>query len=102
MLWMLPLYIVSLAMGQRLTVNGPTTMGVLYIGIFASVLAFLFWNKGVAQLGPNRAGMFIHLMPFFGAALSIVFLGEGLALYHISGAIFIFTGIVLSSREVRN
>jgi len=101
MLWMLPLYLVSLAMGQRLTVNGSTLMGVLYIGLFASVLAFLFWNKGVAHLGPNRAGMFIHLMPFFGAALSVVFLGEGLALYHISGAIFIFTGIALSSQERR-
>lgn len=99
MVWMSPLYLISLAMGQTLTVNGSTIMGVLYIGVFASVLAFMFWNKGVAQLGPNRAGMFIHLIPFSGAVLSVVFLGEGVALYHISGAIFIFSGIALSSQE---
>jgi drug/metabolite transporter (DMT)-like permease len=94
---MLPVYIGSLWMGQTLALNGANIMGVLYISIFASVLAFFFWNRGVAHIGPNRAGMFIHLMPLFGAILSVCFLGEGLAMFHLSGGLFVFTGIVLTS-----
>lgn len=99
---MLPVYLSSLWLGQTLTLNGGNVMGILYISVFASVLAFFFWNRGVAQIGPNRAGMFLHLMPFFGAVLSIFFLGEGLALFHLTGALFVFSGIVLTSwRQMR-
>ncbi len=52
----------------------------------------------MSEVGASKAGMFMHLMPVFGAALSFVFLGEGLALYHLGGAALVFGGIVLMSR----
>ena len=63
--------------------------------VFASVVSFLFWSHGVAELGPSRAGQFVHLMPVFGAALSFVFLGEPLSVAQMVGAVFVLTGIVL-------
>ena len=48
----------------------------LYVGIFASVLAMLFWNKAVALVGPNVSGFFLHLLPVFGTVLAVMFLGE--------------------------
>jgi drug/metabolite transporter (DMT)-like permease len=70
-------------------------LGTLYIAIFGSVIGFLFWSYGVADLGPTRAGQFVHLMPVFGAALSFVFLGEPLSSPQVLGAAFVLAGIVL-------
>ncbi|MCG8637314.1 MAG: DMT family transporter, partial [Desulfobacterales bacterium] len=72
---------------------------ILYIAVFASVLAFFFWNHGVARIGPVRAGMYINLMPFFGASLSVWLLEEGVAIYHITGALFVGTGIYFTGRK---
>jgi drug/metabolite transporter (DMT)-like permease len=59
----------------------------------------LFWNRGVAQVGANKAGLFVHLMPLFGALLSVIFLGERLYAYHYAGAAMIFGGIWLTTRR---
>lgn len=75
--------------------SGPVLLGVAYVAVFASVVSFLFWSHGVAELGPSRAGQFVHLMPVFGAALSFAVLGEPLSVAQIVGAVFVLTGIVL-------
>lgn len=77
----------------------PTVLaGVAYVGVCASVLAFLFWNWGVGVVGANRAGVFLHLMPLFGAVLSFLVLGEGIHMYHVVGAVGILGGIGLMGR----
>ena len=73
-------------------------LGVAYIAIFGSVIGFVFWSFGVGELGPSRAGQFVHLMPVFGAVLSFVFLGEPLSLAQVAGAAFVLSGIVLIER----
>lgn len=95
---LLPLYLVTTAAGAGIALSWPNLLGIGYVALFASVLAFLSWNNGVARIGPNRAGVFIHLMPVFGALLSFFFLGEGIALFHIVGALFVFSGIACMSR----
>lgn len=69
---------------------------ILYMAIFPSILAHLFWNRGVAELGAAKAGLFIHLMPLFGMLLSTIFLGEGVHAYHLTGMVLIFIGIYLA------
>jgi len=68
----------------------------VYVSLFASVLSFYFWHKGIHEIGANKTGQFIHLMPLFGAILAYIFLGERLHMFHIVGAIFIAFGIYLS------
>jgi len=48
---------------------------VLYVGLAASVGAFICWNRGVAIVGANAAGFTVHFLPAFGTLLAIVFLG---------------------------
>jgi len=69
--------------------------GLLYVAVMASPVAFFFWNSGVAKIGPGRASTFIYLMPFFGAVLSFIFLGEGVQGYQIAGGVLVFLGIAL-------
>jgi drug/metabolite transporter (DMT)-like permease len=83
------------ASSTSLHLSTPVLLGTFYIAIFGSVIGFLFWSHGVADLGPTRAGQFVHLMPVFGAALSFVFLGEPLSVAQALGAGFVLSGITL-------
>ncbi len=56
---LLPIYLVRLGQGETISVSAVSVLGITYIAVFASVVAFLFWNRGVAAVGPNRAGAFI-------------------------------------------
>ncbi len=87
------------ASGPTLSLSTSVLLGTGYIAIFGSVLGFLFWSYGVAELGPGRAGQFVHLMPVFGAALAFVFLGEPLSITQILGAGLVLSGIVLIERK---
>lgn len=96
-----PLFAWDYASGARTEWTGHTLAAVAYFAVFPSVLAYFFWNAAVARVGGSRAGVFLHLVPLFGTALSVVFLGEGLAWYHYAGAAFIFGGIYAASRQPR-
>jgi drug/metabolite transporter (DMT)-like permease len=68
------------------------------VALFSSVLAYIFWNRGVEVVGANVAGLFVHLMPVYGIVLAWLFLGEGLATFHVAGIALILTGIWITSR----
>ncbi|WP_137939068.1 DMT family transporter [Chitinivorax sp. B] len=90
----------EIAVQQHYTaINLPNILTFLYVGIFPSVLAYLFYNRGVADVGPARAGAFIHLMPAFGSVLAMLFLNEALHAYHAAGIALIFGGIYLNTRK---
>jgi drug/metabolite transporter (DMT)-like permease len=78
-----------------------TVAAMLYVGIFPSFMGYVFWNRGVAEVGSNVAGIFMHLMPVFGALLAWMFLGEHIQLFHIVGIALILTGITLTTRSHR-
>lgn len=94
---MLPAYLYTLFLGQSAVFYARSLAAIAYIVLFASVLAFFFWNYGVSRIGPVRAGIYLHLMPFFGALLSVWVLGEKLAGYHAAGALLIGWGIWLGN-----
>ncbi|MEJ2134303.1 MAG: DMT family transporter [Desulfofustis sp.] len=93
----LPFYFLELAMGYGLTANLPTLTTIVYVAIFPSLLAFIFWNRAVRDIGANRAGVFIHLMPVFSSIMAIMFLGESIELFHLQGIALVFAGIFLAT-----
>lgn len=90
---MLPLYAWEIAAGRTMTVTFTAVAGIVYMGVFATVVGYVFWNRAVQQVGPNRAGPFMYLMLVFTPLLAIVFLGERLYLYHFVGCALILGGI---------
>jgi drug/metabolite transporter (DMT)-like permease len=92
-----PFYAWEISRGARVGIDPATCGSILYMALFPSVLAFIFWNQAVGEVGPTKAGLFLHLMPVFGAILSYLFLGESLHLYHLAGIGLIFSGIYLVS-----
>ena len=95
---MLPVYLWSLAQGMHITFSAGAVAGLAYVGVFPSVVGYIFWNNAVARVGPNKAGMFMHLMPVFASLLAIAFLGERLHLFHVAGMAMILGGIWLTTR----
>ena len=77
----------------------PEALAVLYVGLAASVGAFLFWNRGVAVVGANAAGFTLYLLPTFGTLLAIVFLGETFGAFHALGIATIVAGVILATRK---
>ncbi len=94
-----PAYLWEIAQGRHINVNPGALASLVYVGIFPSFVGYIFYNRGVAEVGANKASLFIHLMPVFGTLLSVVFLGEIPHLYHYAGIALIFTGIGLTMKK---
>jgi drug/metabolite transporter (DMT)-like permease len=84
--------------GGHVELTPSTLAAILYVGTFPSFVAYIFWNRGVAEVGPQVAGIFMHLMPAFGVVLAWLFLGERLYLFHWAGIALILAGIALATR----
>ena len=97
--FLLPFYLWEFSQRGGFALTTATVAALAYYSTLPSIVAYLFWNRGVAQVGPNKAGLFVHLMPLFGAILSVIFLGERLVAYHYAGAVLIFAGIWLTTRR---
>ncbi len=100
--FLIPVYFIEMSLGYKVVLNTPFVLTLTYVVLFPGIIAFLFWIKGIAFIGANRAGVFLHLMPIFGAIMAIVIFNEEFMLYHFLGAIFIIVGIILSNRNKQN
>lgn len=96
---MTPVYAWELSTGSQIKWSLPVVGAFIYLGLFPSFIGYIFWNKGVEQVGANVAGLFVHLMPVFGSVLSWLFLDERLFLFHLAGMALILAGIYLSTRS---
>jgi drug/metabolite transporter (DMT)-like permease len=98
-LLLLPFAIWEYSTGFTLKFDTVTVATVIYVVVFPSALAYLFFNRGIALIGPNRAAPFFHLMPVFGSAMAILLLGEQPQLFHLIGYALVLAGIVIASRQ---
>jgi drug/metabolite transporter (DMT)-like permease len=98
----MPLYLVELSLGKGFVLNVATAVTIVYVAVFASVLAFIFWNRAIRIVGANRAGPFVHLMPLFSSLLAVLFLDETPAWYQGQGMVLIFFGIILTTVHFRS
>lgn len=71
----------------------------LYVAIFPSCLAQVFFLRGVDLIGPGRAGVYTNLVPVFAALLSVLLLSEVFALYHGLALALVLGGIAISQRK---
>jgi len=96
-----PLLLAEIAAGQYPVWDRSAFAALAYIMIFPSLIAYLFYNRGVEMIGPNRASPFYHLIPIFGSALAILFLGERPYFYHAAGYALVLSGIVIATAHTK-
>jgi drug/metabolite transporter (DMT)-like permease len=97
---MLPAMAWEYSTGFRLQPTALTFGSVAFVTIFSTIVAFASWTRGVELIGPNRAGVFLHLVPIFSALLTGVLLGEPLMGYHVIGFALILLGVWCAARRV--
>ena len=99
LIFLIPIYFIEMSMGNLIKLDKPFYLTLTYVVIFPGLASFFFWIKGIAIIGANRAGIFLHLMPIFGAIMAIIIFNEKFMFYHFLGAIFIIAGITLSNKN---
>lgn len=98
-LMLLPFYVAETLFVHAMPVSVSTALAVGYVALFASVLAYLAFNRVVELLGPTTGGLAVHLVPVFGTLLAVLLLGESLHAYHGVGIGLIAIGLWLATRR---
>lgn len=93
-----PAYLAEYATGARIQPSINSAMAIAYVGIFPSVISYLFFNRGVELLGSAQAGLFVNIMPVIGTAMAILFLGEALRPFHLIGLVLALFGIAIAGQ----
>lgn len=79
---------------------GPITplivLGVLYLGLVSTALAFHLWNLGFKLLDANTAALCFFAQPVVGATLGVLLLGEPMSFGLALGATLILGGALVS------
>ena len=96
-----PAAVAEFAAGRRVDFTPAAVAVMVYVVIFPSILAYICFNRGVELIGANRAGPFFHLIPVFGSAIAVVFLGERPQVFHGLGYGLIVTGIIVAQQGRR-
>jgi len=91
LLFIFPLYVIENYNTSFLPTQKIDFVIIIYVAIFASIIAFFSWNKGVSIIGPNRSSLFLHLIPVFSSIWAVSFLNEKFSFFHLIGIIFILS-----------
>ena len=102
LIFLIPIYFIEYQIGFRINLELPFILILSYVVLFPGLASFLLWIKGISMIGANRSGVFLHLMPILSAIMAMIFFSEKFMFYHILGACFIVTGILLSNKKVKN
>ena len=98
---LLPFYVWEMLQGRFVPFDPATILIVVYVAVFASIVAMVCYNRGIEIVGPNRGAALYPLIVVYGAAIAIVFLGERPQWFHAVGFVLVFAGVIVATREPR-
>lgn len=94
-LLLLPFFIWERLLLPPITFDLKLDLLIVYVAVFPSILAYLFWNHAVAVIGSSTTGLFACFIPVFTPIIASVFLHETLHAYHAVGLVMIIAGVLL-------
>ena len=102
LIFLIPIYFIEYQLGFRITLEKLFILILSYVVLLPGLASFILWIKGISIIGANRSGVFLHLMPIMSAIMAMIIFDEKFMFYHMLGACFIITGILLSNKKVLN
>jgi drug/metabolite transporter (DMT)-like permease len=93
---LLPFALWETATDRAFPVQPYALASLLFIGLFASLIANAFWTQCVATLGPTLTGASFHLMAVYASVLAYVLLGEPIRPFHLAGISLILIGFAVA------
>jgi drug/metabolite transporter (DMT)-like permease len=75
-------------------------VGIVYLGVFGTVIGFVWYYQGIKAIGPTRAGQFINFVPMSAIVLAFFILREPLTSSLLLGALFVITGVYITNAKI--
>jgi drug/metabolite transporter (DMT)-like permease len=94
---LLPFYLYELKNSGGFELNLPNLSSILYLGLGASVICFLIWNKAIVRLGSGRTALFGNLIPVFSSIEAVFMLNEKITTIHIISFILVAAGLIIAN-----
>lgn len=96
---LLPFYLYELNEKGGIDINTGNISAIIYLGLGASVICFLIWNKAIHALGSGRTALFGNLIPIFSSIEAVIILHEEFLWIYVTSMILVFAGIVLANLQ---
>jgi drug/metabolite transporter (DMT)-like permease len=96
-LLLFPFYLFEYSTEGGFNLSLSNMLFILYLGLGASVICFIFWNKAIAILGTGRAALFGNLIPVFSTIEAVLILGEKINWVHIVSFAIVISGLLLAN-----
>ena len=101
LVFLFPFFLWEYTISPAIVFDAKTVGSILYVGIFASLSAFVLWNKAIMVIGPTKAGMIYYTLPLFSGALAYLILQENISMVHLYSALLIVSGILTANFELK-
>ncbi len=99
LIFLFPFFILEYVTVPPVEFDTKTVSSILYVGVFASLSAFVLWNKAIVTVGPSKAGMIYYTLPLFSGLLAYIFLKEDISIIHFYSVLLIVSGIFTANYE---
>ena len=99
LLFLLPFFVLEYLSVPPVEFDTKTVSSILYVGIFASLLAFGLWHKAIVTVGPSKAGMVFYTLPLFSGLWAYPFLHEDIDMIHVFSVLLIVSGVLAANYE---
>jgi drug/metabolite transporter (DMT)-like permease len=96
---LVPLALVEGGFGQLTSAPAQAWLGLAYLALFGTVVAFVLLQVGVARIGAGRASSFALLVPIVGVVSSALILDETLSPLTAAGGTVVLIGLWLVQRH---
>lgn len=77
----------------------PGWMGILFLGVVCSGLAYIFWYDALQALPATQVGVFLYIEPLVTVVVAAILLGEPLLLASLAGGAVILLGVWMVNRR---
>lgn len=94
---LMPFYFTELKSKGSIAFNLPNLLSILYLGLGASVICFLIWNKAIGILGAGRTALFGNLIPVFSSIEAVILLHEKITVVDMISFILVVAGLVIAN-----
>jgi drug/metabolite transporter (DMT)-like permease len=95
--FLFPVFLVDSIVSPAIRWSSTLVGALLYLGICASVIAFLSWNLSIRQIGAPRTALFGNLIPVFSSVEAAWLLGETISPVTVFSFLVIMAGIVVAN-----
>lgn len=96
-LTLLPFYLYELNDKGGIAINLSNLSSILYLGLGASVICFLIWNKAIGILGTGRTALFGNLIPVFSSVEAVILLHERITEIHLISFVLVVAGLIIAN-----